>query len=177
MAQGQCSVEGCEKHQKARGLCSMHYHRWQRHGDAVFVKCRSSERQCLYCNNCFLGTNYGHRYCSKTCYRKATHEYQKERNRIRGRLAKHGDPLLGRQRVCVCCGKSFRGLGRATGCSSECLVQIEQAATLHLGPRRNPIRVRKDSLTPEVIKTLLSIRELRKETKEWKAVTKQLTKQ
>lgn len=29
---GYCSIEGCEKTTKARGLCSMHYGRWWAHG-------------------------------------------------------------------------------------------------------------------------------------------------
>ena len=28
-----CSVDGCEKRARARGLCWAHYKRWQRHGD------------------------------------------------------------------------------------------------------------------------------------------------
>ena len=33
-----CSVEGCDAPEKARGLCSTHYKRWERHGrsDAVY---------------------------------------------------------------------------------------------------------------------------------------------
>lgn len=30
-----CSVEGCERRHLARMLCSMHYHRWERHGDPL----------------------------------------------------------------------------------------------------------------------------------------------
>ena len=30
-----CSVEDCEKRHVARGLCSMHWQRWQRHGDPL----------------------------------------------------------------------------------------------------------------------------------------------
>lgn len=28
-----CSVDGCERRHLARGLCSLHYQRWRRHGD------------------------------------------------------------------------------------------------------------------------------------------------
>jgi hypothetical protein len=30
-----CAVEGCDRTPKALGWCSMHYHRWQRTGDAA----------------------------------------------------------------------------------------------------------------------------------------------
>lgn len=33
MANGTCSIDGCEKRHYARGWCSTHYDRWRRHGD------------------------------------------------------------------------------------------------------------------------------------------------
>ncbi len=33
MASAICSVDDCEKPEIARGWCSLHYYRWQRHGD------------------------------------------------------------------------------------------------------------------------------------------------
>ena len=33
VAVGKCSIGNCEKKLVARGLCSMHYSRWKRHGD------------------------------------------------------------------------------------------------------------------------------------------------
>lgn len=33
-----CSVEGCENVAKTRGLCSSHYHRYQRYGDPTIAK-------------------------------------------------------------------------------------------------------------------------------------------
>lgn len=33
-----CSVQGCEKMVESRGMCSMHYARWYRHGDPLATK-------------------------------------------------------------------------------------------------------------------------------------------
>ena len=35
-----CSMDGCEKHEFARGWCSMHWARWRAHGDPTIVKKR-----------------------------------------------------------------------------------------------------------------------------------------
>jgi len=33
-----CSIEGCEHPAQTRGWCAKHYHRWQRHGDALHTE-------------------------------------------------------------------------------------------------------------------------------------------
>jgi hypothetical protein len=38
MAERTCSIEDCEKPARCRGWCHMHYHRWQRHGDAAYER-------------------------------------------------------------------------------------------------------------------------------------------
>lgn len=35
-----CQVEGCVKKERARGWCTMHYARWQRHGDPLYERSR-----------------------------------------------------------------------------------------------------------------------------------------
>lgn len=40
-----CSVEGCEKVKKSRGLCPMHYYRWSQHGDPLVVLAPNEGRQ------------------------------------------------------------------------------------------------------------------------------------
>lgn len=38
MSKRTCSIDGCSSPALARGWCSTHYHRWQRHGDPGIVK-------------------------------------------------------------------------------------------------------------------------------------------
>lgn len=38
MAQGTCSVDGCDRVERSRGLCSMHYIRWYRYGDTEHTR-------------------------------------------------------------------------------------------------------------------------------------------
>lgn len=40
-----CAMDECSKSRLARGLCSMHYYRWQMHGDASFTKRRANGRE------------------------------------------------------------------------------------------------------------------------------------
>ena len=37
-----CSVDSCEKKSDARGWCKMHWRRWRRHGDHMFVTIRTN---------------------------------------------------------------------------------------------------------------------------------------
>jgi hypothetical protein len=44
VANGTCSVQGCEKPTKARGWCTMHWTRWSRHGDPLWEPPTSEAR-------------------------------------------------------------------------------------------------------------------------------------
>lgn len=39
-----CKVDGCDRRVKCKGLCPMHYHRLQRHGDPLFLTERARRR-------------------------------------------------------------------------------------------------------------------------------------
>lgn len=41
-----CSIEGCTKPLSCKGWCTMHYCRWRRHGDPLFVQQKKSKQIC-----------------------------------------------------------------------------------------------------------------------------------
>lgn len=46
MAQATCCIDGCNKPHQARGWCRMHYSRWRRHGDPLYVLRQRAEGNC-----------------------------------------------------------------------------------------------------------------------------------
>lgn len=91
-----CSVDGCEKPQRSRAWCQMHYSRWRKHGDVNYQTRRSG---------CTI----------EGCARK--HE-------AKGYCATHylrawqsgGSP----ERPCGTCGKDIIRLGERDYCDSDC---------------------------------------------------------
>ena len=44
MARLKCSIRGCKRPAKSHGWCSMHYHRWQRHGNPNYLGHRAPNK-------------------------------------------------------------------------------------------------------------------------------------
>lgn len=69
-----CKIEGCKRKYLASGFCNMHYRRWRRHGDPLYIRPQSvcEVEQCSE-------RVFGHGFCSK--------HWQ--------RWKRHGDPTAG----------------------------------------------------------------------------------
>jgi hypothetical protein len=76
MADGTCSVDGCDRPSKHRGWCIAHYHRWLRKGDVGSADIQSRGQKCTV-EGCDRSHN-AHGYCGI--------HYTRLRN--------HGDPLV-----------------------------------------------------------------------------------
>lgn len=61
MTEATCSIEDCPKAQVARGMCSMHYARWSRHGDPNWTPTRVI-KACKVdgCDDPFYGRGFCH---------------------------------------------------------------------------------------------------------------------
>lgn len=89
-----CGVAGCTIIAARHGLCSAHWHRQCRYGNASAAIC------CSFCGRSVpLGA--GLEYCSSRC-----------RKRAKSGLPNEAD--------CLVCGRSFRVVERAVTCSTEC---------------------------------------------------------
>lgn len=90
----QCKIEGCERllvPPYGRGMCSLHYHRWQRHGNPLYERSRS------VCKvpDCNLYVT-GNGWCSK--------HYTRERRHGNPTARLRGEVVDGK-RICARCGK------------------------------------------------------------------------
>lgn len=80
MAEGTCSVAGCDRATRSKGMCNAHYRRWRTTGDpgSAAIQLRGADRGCVI-EGCER-RHFGHGYCQ-------THAY---------RLRENGDPLVTR---------------------------------------------------------------------------------
>lgn len=85
MANGTCSVEGCERVLDSRGWCDYHYRHWLKHGDPLMVKKRGPKPKPR--PTCSVGgcerVVHGRGYCPL--------HYQQWKN--------NGDPLINRRNL------------------------------------------------------------------------------
>ncbi|MGN7381658.1 hypothetical protein ACTHRH_06930 [Paenibacillus sp. SAFN-117] len=96
MMNRKCTIPGCDKPLKARGLCSMHHQRWWRNGDPLVLK----------------------QQIMKICKVKDCGEPAKCKGYCSvhyARWRKHGDPNHVREVIRICtvenCGKKHRARG------------------------------------------------------------------
>lgn len=71
VAQGTCSIEGCNNPLKTRGWCNTHYNRWHKYGDPgeafvprtfterMWAKFQRDENGCWLWTGCIMATGYG----------------------------------------------------------------------------------------------------------------------
>lgn len=63
-----CSIDGCKKFVRGRGMCNAHYLRLIRHGDPLYENKRRAElSRCLYCGEEAPHKSSGAKYCSWVC--------------------------------------------------------------------------------------------------------------
>lgn len=67
-----CSVEGCGRKVKCKGVCPMHYHRLQRYGDPTFISLRYARRGAI----CKI-RNCGEKATAQELCPKHYHRYRK----------------------------------------------------------------------------------------------------
>ena len=71
-----CSVGGCDRPQKARTYCSLHYKRWMIHGTTN----PTGEPNCLWCGAVIVGRESRAKYCSPAHKKLASGARFRERN-------------------------------------------------------------------------------------------------
>jgi len=133
MNQNICSVDGCEKEAKVKGLCIIHYNRMWRHDSYEVSKTKREkliEQGLSYCPKCdetkplseFTKDKYtafGIAIYCKTCHRKKgknryiTHKNEHRNNQLKTdfniTLDEYNEILLKQNNKCAICGKSKNG--------------------------------------------------------------------
>ncbi len=119
MTERTCSIEGCDRPRKGRGLCSMHYQRHKYRGDLIAVAPAVADR-CKVCGNDLPQPHdFRKLFCSPQC---------KEADR-RIRYRETRDATRARE-TCEHCGGSLAGMhADARFCSEKCGSDFHNAAS------------------------------------------------
>ena len=68
LAEGECSVNGCDGPVHAHGMCRSHYDRWRRSGSGA--RKRRMSRACLACGSFFETERRDKAFCSARCRKR-----------------------------------------------------------------------------------------------------------
>jgi lambda repressor-like predicted transcriptional regulator len=123
-----CTIDGCDKLVRARGWCSKHYQRWQRHGDpSVYVGRNQGLRSDAARHGSRRKYDLG---CRCFPCRAAENRYQQAwRNGARARI----DAAVVREHVArlVESGWTKRRIEREAGISNSTLWEVERRPTVN----------------------------------------------
>lgn len=128
MANRTCTLPGCGRAYRARGLCMHHYNKWKYYGNADVAGVAPS-KACAHCG-CDIPpkaeTGPPPTYCSKACRSRASHARRSDAKSAR-RRAKVRESRA--EKRCPCCGDTFTPelTARQKFCSRRCSRRMQNA--------------------------------------------------
>ena len=107
-----CQIVGCGKHVIARGWCSAHYTRWQKHGDPEFTLLRNVRNYGGDRSPCSIEGCGKHAFAKGICQ---MHYARIKRHGVAEGVGRTGKSVVGRVRPVICtvdgCNKPHQSLG------------------------------------------------------------------
>lgn len=152
MSKATCTTTGCEKKQKARGLCAPHYSAWYRKREGW--QRTSYERKCCVCDATFTSTSPTARYCttgkdSCEAAAKVARGGRQERERrerwarAQRKLEKAAAGAMGSGWIagaCNECGTSFIARAHSVWPSRFCSLPCQNKATRRRGRKKHRVK-------------------------------------